>query len=253
MRQPLDLALELSKVINDFPLGNCGPSDDPDKQYAYTCEFRDIAIRFQAAIKRIGDPDLSEQINLLNFDISNFISDAHLLRANLYPIIDQLHERSNDPSYGQFVADNYLFLHKDIIAELKTIKDSKFDLSKLIKMCEELNDSYARANYIASALLIRSVMNHVPPIFGENDFNNVVAQSGRSIKAVLKRLNEEARPIADLHAHFMIREKESLPSKNQLEPYKPGFEVLLHEVISRVSTEKISNNNWCGTATLPHN
>lgn len=103
---------------------------------------------------------------MLNFYISNFISDAHLLRANLYPIIDQLHERSNDPSYGQF-ATTILFLHKDIIAELKPLKTLNLIYRNPIKMCEELNDSYARANYIASALLIRSVMNHVPPIFGE--------------------------------------------------------------------------------------
>lgn len=39
------------------------------------------------------------------------------------------------------------------------------------------------------------------------------------------------RPIADLHTHILMRKRESLPSRNQVEPYKASFELLLHEVI----------------------
>jgi hypothetical protein len=75
-------------------------------------------------------------------------------------------------------------------------------------------------------------MNHVPPIFGQTTFNALVSQSGRSVKPMLERLEKEARPIADLHTHILIRRSESLPTKNQVEPYKGSFELLLQEAIT---------------------
>jgi hypothetical protein len=102
-------------------------------------------------------------------------------------------------------------------------------------MCEELNDAYARGNYISSALLLRAIINHVPSVFGASTFSEVVSQSGRSIKAILARLNDDARPIADLHTHILMRQTEHLPTKNQLEPYKASFEVLIQEVLASLS------------------
>lgn len=239
MSTALELAIKLSDEITDFPLGNCGPSDDPDKQYAYTCSFRDLAIRFVSAIKRIGDPDLSELVSSLNLDISNYISEAHLLKAEIQTVIDHLNEVASDPDYGVNVASNSVFLNLGVLYELKALKNSKLDINKLIKLCEELNDAYARGNYISSALLIRTVLNHVPPVFGATNFSAVVGQSSRSIKAILKRLNDEARPIADLHTHILMREKESLPSKNQIEPYKAAFEVLIQEVVVQLGDKNV--------------
>ena len=56
MTAALSLAIELADEIERFPLGECGPSDDPDKQYAYVAGFRDIAKRFVAAVKRMAIP-----------------------------------------------------------------------------------------------------------------------------------------------------------------------------------------------------
>lgn len=105
-------------------------------------------------------------------------------------------------------------------------------------MCEELNDAYARGNYISSVLLLRAIINHVPPVFGTKTFPQVVANSGRSIKSILGRLEDDARPIADLHTHILIRQKEQLPTKNQIEPYKAGFEVLIQEVIITLNNDE---------------
>ena len=62
MSAALSLATQLADEIEQFPLGNCGPSDDSDMQYAYVSAFRDIVKRFVAAVKRIGDPDLSSLV-----------------------------------------------------------------------------------------------------------------------------------------------------------------------------------------------
>jgi predicted nucleotide-binding protein len=94
MAAALDLALRLSDEIEQFPLGKCGPSDDPDMQYAYTASFRDIAQRFVGAIKRIGDPVLSELVSSLDLNISSYIAEAHDLRSELNVVIDALKERN---------------------------------------------------------------------------------------------------------------------------------------------------------------
>lgn len=230
MSSALSLAIQLADDIEQFPLGNCGPSDDPDKQYAYCAGSRDLAKRFVAAVKRIGDPDLSSLVAELDTSPQH-IAQAHELRADLYVAIDALREAEQDPAYASTVAANGAFLSPEVLLKLKTTPAKRLDPAKLVRMCEELNDAFARGNYISASLLLRAAINHVPPAFGVVTFAEVVAQSGRSIKAILGRLNEDARPIADLHTHLLMRHSEHLPTKNQLEPYKAAFEVLIQEVI----------------------
>ena len=236
MTAALSLAIELADEIERFPLGECGPSDDPDKQYAYVAGFRDIAKRFVAAVKRIGDPNLSDLVSGLDTS-PQWISDAHNLRAELYAVIDALKEASQDPNYAANAASNAAFLNTEVLLRLKAVQGARLDPSKLVKMCEELNDAYARGNYVSSALLLRAIINHVPSVFGASTFSEVVSQSGRSIKAILARLNDDARPIADLHTHILMRQTEHLPTKNQLEPYKASFEILIQEVLASLSNK----------------
>lgn len=226
-------ALELASGIEDFPLGKCGPSDDPDMQTAYVYAFLDLARPFVAALKRIGDPDLSEQVSEINLDI-DLIIEAYTLRAELLGAVDYLREASASPTYGESVKSNMAFLESSVLNALRQAKSGKFDCAKLVRLCEELNDAYGRGNHLSCVLLIRAVMNHVPPIFGCRTFAEVTAQSGKSLKAVFRRLEDDARPIADLHTHLLIRAKESVPTKHQVEPYKPSFELLIQEVIARV-------------------
>ena len=234
MSAALQLATQLADEIEQFPLGNCGPSDDPDKQYAFCAGFRDVAIRFIGAVKRIGDPDLSSLVATLDTSFE-YISEAHELRANLYVAIDALREAMQDPSYEATAAANGAFLSPEVLFKLKALSAHRLDPAKLVRICEELNEAYARANYISAALLLPASINHVPAVFGVETFGEVVSQSGRSIKAILGRLNEDARPIADLHTHLLMRRNEQLPTKNQLEPYKAAFEVLIQEVIVKLT------------------
>jgi len=237
MTATLSRAMQLADEIDAFPLGKCGPSDDPDKEYAYVAAFRDIAKRFVGTVKRIGDPDLSSLVANLNTSPEG-ITYAHELRAELFIVIDALREAAQDPNYAANVASNAAFLNTDVLLRLKSVQSARLDPTKLIRMCEELNDAYAQGNYISSALLLRAIINHVPSVFGANTFAEVVAHSGRSMKAILARLDEEARPIADLHTHFLMRSTEPLPTKNQLEPYKASFEVLIQEILVRLNSDE---------------
>jgi len=232
MPSSIDRALKLASEIEEFPLGKCGPSDDPDMQTGYMYGFLDIARPFVAAVRRLGDPELSEQFSKLDLGIS-FITEAYTLKADLQGVIDHLREAASDPSYWNSVKSNMAFLEPSVLATLRQSRALKFDCAKLVRFCEELNDAYGRGNYLSCVLLIRAVMNHVPPVFGCRTFDEVCAQSGKSLKAIFERLNDNARPIADLHTHALIRSKESLPTKHQVEPYKASFELLIQEVIVR--------------------
>lgn len=230
MPRALNRAIELGARLEHYSL--CGPYDDVDDQFRDVSSFMGLARPFVSAVKRIGDPDLSEQVSGLDLNVIK-INEAHRLKAELKGVIDHLREVSADPTYGASVKANTAFLEPSVLAELRGAKSQNFDFVKLIRLCEELNDAYGRANYLSCALLIRAVMNHVPPVFGCQTFAQVTAQSGRSLKALFQRLEDSARPIADLHTHALIRAKELVPTKHQVEPYKAGFELLIQEVIAR--------------------
>jgi hypothetical protein len=233
MATALVRALELASKIENFPLGHCNPSDDPDMQWAYLTDFIDLVRPFIAAVKRIGDPDASEM--LAPFETSpEHIALAYEYKANLQGVIDYLREASSDPTYAGTVRVNNCFVNEVTLRELRTKTSASFDLRKLVRFCEELNDCYSRANYLASVLLIRAIMNHVPPIFNCRTFGEVTAQAGKSLKAIFERLEDSARPIADLHTHALIRKQEILPTKHQVEPYKASFELLIQEVLVRL-------------------
>ncbi len=129
------------------------------------------------------------------------------------------------------------FVDPEIIEQLRLEKNSKFDLSKVICFCEELNSSFSAGNYLASALLLRALINHIPPIFGHTTFHQVVSQVSKTRRELFKPLDEVARDVADLHTHDLIRHKEISPTRNQLEPFKPSLEFLLQEILVELHKE----------------
>jgi len=64
------------------------------------------------------------------------------------------------------IANDYQFIDDSRIEELRTINSDQFDMSKLVRLCEELNSNYSNKNYYSVALLGRAIIDHVPPIFG---------------------------------------------------------------------------------------
>jgi hypothetical protein len=78
-------------------------------------------------------------------------------------------------------------------------------------MCGEINSLYAHGNILATALLMRTVLNHVPPVFGHDTFSQVVANIGKSLKESFEHLENGLRKVADFHAHRTITASESYP------------------------------------------
>lgn len=104
-------------------------------------------------------------------------------------------------------------------------------MSKLITLCNEINSGYNSGNYYSVLMLIRAILDHVPPIFDKSSFNEVANNYGaKSFKDVMKHLNDSSRKIADSYLHQQIRKAESLPTETQVN-YSQDLDFLLDEII----------------------
>jgi hypothetical protein len=117
------------------------------------------------------------------------------------------------------------------INELRSIQSTSYDLSKLIALCEEINKCYRVGCYFAVAMLVRSILDHVPPIFGQKTFAEVANnyKGARSFKEAMHNLDGSSRKIADSFLHVQIRAKEVLPNKTQVN-FSNNLDVLLSEI-----------------------
>lgn len=132
------------------------------------------------------------------------------------------------------------FINRERINSLISIneKNKDYDLSKLIELCREINSCYEDKSFYAVGLLIRSILNHVPPIFKYKSFKEVSSNySGtRSFRESMQSLEDFSRKIADAYAHDLIKRKESLPNSTQVN-FSAPLDVLLQEIASILMDE----------------
>lgn len=128
------------------------------------------------------------------------------------------------------------FVSEDRIAELRSLQAPTFDLCKLVRLCEELNVTYEAGAFLATAMLTRAVLDHVPPLFKVATFAQVANNYGgtRSFKDTMERLEKAARKIADAHLHGSIRAKETLPVAQQVN-FAAEVDILLAEIVRILS------------------
>lgn len=121
------------------------------------------------------------------------------------------------------------------IDELIAIKSDRYDLTKLIHLVKELNSSSQYANWYAVGALIRTILDHVPPIFGCENFKQVAnnySSPGRakSFRESMEHLNLSMRKIADSFLHSHITKSETLPNEQQVD-CKRDLDRLLEEIV----------------------
>ncbi len=123
------------------------------------------------------------------------------------------------------------YVHESRIEELKSIKCDEFDLSRLIRYCEELNTAFNYESYLSTAMLIRAIIDHIPPIFHKSTFTEIANNytGSKSFKDSMKNLDNSSRKISDSHLHTQVRNKEVLPNSNQVD-FSNDIDVLLAEV-----------------------
>jgi|WetSurSiteA1Bulk_404760.scaffolds.fasta_scaffold20510_1 hypothetical protein len=124
------------------------------------------------------------------------------------------------------------YVDKSRIQELKAISTTKFDLSKLIRILEEMNICNQKQCYISLITLTRALLDHVPPIFSCKNFSEVSNNYAgiKSFKDSMIHLENSSRKIADQHLHSQIRQTESLPNKTQVN-FSNDIDVLLSEIV----------------------
>ncbi|ADJ22480.1 hypothetical protein Hden_0659 [Hyphomicrobium denitrificans ATCC 51888] len=117
-------------------------------------------------------------------------------------------------------------------AQLRALISDKWDFSRLVELCRELNVAAANQCHMSTGFLLRSIMNHVAPIFGFESFARVASEYpfAKSVKAGMQRLQGQGRDGADFHLHQPIRTQESLPTATQV-AFSQELDVLLSEVI----------------------
>lgn len=123
------------------------------------------------------------------------------------------------------------YVNKDRIDELKKIK-GKHDFTRLIQMLLEINDAFSNKNYISVILLVRAILDHIPPIFGCDNFAGLANNycGSKSFKESMQHLGNSSRKIADSHLHVQIRQIEILPNNTQVD-FSNDLDVLLGEIL----------------------
>jgi hypothetical protein len=118
------------------------------------------------------------------------------------------------------------------LEQLRSIPNVKFDLSRLIRLYEELDVAFQTESFHAVSMLTRAILDHVPPIFGFSNFTDVANQYAgtKSFKEIACHLDESTRKVADSHLHTKIRQKEVLPTRTQVDAHQ-AVDVILGEVI----------------------
>ncbi len=159
------------------------------------------------------------------------ISMPSQLKSFSFEFEKEISKPKNKKSFTSETAKESYYIESSIILGLSQIKSEKYDLTKLIQMCKELNDNYSLGNYLASGMLIRSILDHIPPIFEKKTFTEVVNNYGtKSFRDIILPLDVSSRKISDSYLHTPIRNKEILPSKTQVS-FQPNMDTLLSEII----------------------
>lgn len=133
----------------------------------------------------------------------------------------------------------YTFVAEGRIEALRQLTSPEFDPRRLIRLLEEINHSFANGCLMATTMLIRATADHVPPVFGVQNFAQISSASTdapKSFKASMENLHNSLRRIADAHLHLHIRKRESVPEKQQVVGFQADVDVLVGEIVRRLSS-----------------
>lgn len=113
----IERILKLAEEIANFPLQECLPSNDSEKESAYVINFVGIATRFIGSLKRISNESVKAEICLIDLDVL-FITDTIRLKNKLLVIIDIINDLH---SCGQLIIDEDVVVSPYAAAKLNSI------------------------------------------------------------------------------------------------------------------------------------
>lgn len=171
----------------------------------------------------------------MNLPLSSYTLEPafNIMVSQLQMAIEQL-KIENEMSFSDKDKGNMLetYIDGSRLEEFKCISKKDYDLTKLIRILEEINLCNRKGCYLATILLVRALIDHVPPIFVCKTFSEVANnyKGSKSFKESMQRLEKSSRNIADQHLHCQIRKTEVLPNKTQVD-FRNDVDVLLAEVV----------------------
>lgn len=165
----------------------------------------------------------------IGFAMQNDFSD--IIKYDLPEIEVKLDQRLVDFQKSLPNSKTQPYVAEERIKELSEIESKVFDNTKLIRLLIEINTAYNNDSYLSIGILVRAVIDHIPPIFKCNTFAEVANnyKGTRSFKGAMKRLNDSLRNLADSYLHVQIRRKENLPTINQVD-FRAELDALLSEI-----------------------
>ena len=118
------------------------------------------------------------------------------------------------------------------VNQIATLSNTAFDFSRLVAMLQELNAASRASSLLSIAFLVRAVIDHVPPLFGQQDFSGVANNypGSKSFKKNMLSLHTALRNIADSYLHEHIRSREEAPQRQQVE-FRAQLDQLLAEIV----------------------
>lgn len=180
--------------------------------------------------------------SIRNLDGSRCLRPDQLLEFGAEVTEQFVGDRSFGSEKEKKVLESENFINQTRIEALEEINmNCPYDLSKLVNLCIEINDNYTRGNYYSVALLLRTMLNHVPPAFnGKESFDQVLAELNgpkhKTKKEILGRLHELQRKFADLLTHERLREFEPEMTLQQV-LFIPEVDYLLQEVATELKKQ----------------
>ena len=130
--------------------------------------------------------------------------------------------KSSDPTY----------VSPSRLAEVRALNSASWDVSRLVRLVEELNAAYANRSHMSVAMLVRAITDHLPPAFGCKTFAEVANNyaGAKSFRGSMQHLHGSMKNIADAHLHVQIRRSETLPNEAQVD-FRADLDALLSEFV----------------------
>ena len=133
---------------------------------------------------------------------------------------------------GMPFVNETMYVDETRLVELRSVHSAAFDLTRLVRLCEEINTAWRVGSFHAVAMIVRAIMDHVPPIFAVQNFDQVANNYAgtRSFREAMLNLQNAARKISDAHLHTHIRSREVLPNATQVN-FSAALDLLLSEIV----------------------
>lgn len=146
----------------------------------------------------------------------------------------QPHALITEEPVTEAVAEPGPYVNDELIALLEGANTS-FSLDKLSALARELNANVAARHPFACQMLLRAILDHIPPAFEQKTFDNVVANISwsRTDRGYVKKLRD-ARSSADDALHRVISHAPSHLNMDDLPP-RAALNALLQVLLDRLS------------------